>query len=190
MAKIAVLVGSNRAGSYNRLLGDLAIKALEQSGAQVIDIDLAALDLPIYSDHLEANAFPAPARKLKAILIEQDGLLFVSPEYNGSVTPLLKNAIDWASRPSEGESPIALSAFRGKASAMMAASIGPFGGLRSLQHLRQILSTVQTVAIPDQLQVPMADSAFDEAGQLRVPLQASLVETIAQRLVAVARALP
>ena len=189
MAKIAVVVGSSREGSYNRALGDLAVKALTQSGARVTDIDLASLDLPIYSGHLEATAFPAAARDLKATFNAQDGFLFVSPEYNGSVTPLLKNAIDWASRPGEGKSPIALSAFRGKASAMMAASIGPFGGLRSLLHLRQILSTVQTVAIPDQLLVPMADSAFDDDGQLRVPLQATLVETIAQRLVTVARAL-
>ena len=189
MAKIAVMVGSNRQGSFNGVLADLASAALTENGARVTNIDLAALDLPIYSAHLEADAFPAAARELKETLAAQDGILVVSPEYNGSVTPLLKNGIDWASRPGEGEGPIALSAFRGKASAMMAASISPFGGLRGLLQLRQILATVQTVAIPDQLLVPLAHSAFGEDGNLVDPLQASLVQTIAKRLIVVAEAL-
>ncbi|MGV7119738.1 MULTISPECIES: NADPH-dependent FMN reductase [unclassified Sphingopyxis] len=189
MTRIAVVVGSTREGSFNRMLGRLAIRALEAEGATVADIDLAAFDLPLYSAALEADAFPADAERLKALFAAQDGLLFVSPEYNGSVSPLLKNAIDWASRPTGDESLVALSAYRGKASAVMAASISPFGGLRGLMHLRQILSTIQTLVIPEQVLVPNAHAAFDADGNLVEALPATLVGMTAARLVAVAKAL-
>lgn len=189
MTKIAVIVGSTREGSYNRALGKLAVKALEGHGAVVTDVDLAAFDLPLYSAALEANAFPPDAERLKTLFAAQDGLLFVSPEYNGSLSPLLKNAIDWASRPTGDESLVALTAYRGKASAVMSASISPFGGLRGLMHLRQILSTIQTLVIPEQVLVPNAHAAFDADGNLTEALPATLVDMTAARLVAVAKAL-
>ena len=189
MTSIAVIVGSIREGSYNRALGELAAAGLEAQGASVTRVDLAAFDLPLYSAALEADAFPPAALKLKALFAAQDGLLFVSPEYNGSLSPLLKNAIDWASRPTGDEGPVALSAYRGKAAAIMSASISPFGGLRGLMHLRQILSTIQMLVIPEQVVVPAAHAAFAEDGSLTEPLPASLVEMTAARLVAVAKAL-
>mgnify|MGYP000721651101 CR=1 FL=1 len=189
MTRIAVVVGSTREGSFNRMLGKLAVGALEAEGAIVTDIDLTDFDLPLYSAAREAGAFPADAERLKQLFAEQDGLLFVSPEYNGSVSPLLKNAIDWASRPTGGESLVALSAYRGKASAVMAASISPFGGLRGLMHLRQILSTIQTLVIPEQVLVPNAHAAFDADGNLVEALPATLVGMTAARLVTVAKAL-
>jgi len=189
LTKIAVVVGSTREGSFNRMLGKLAVGALEAEGATVADIDLADFDLPLYSAAREAGAFPADAERLKQLFAAQDGLLFVSPEYNGSVSPLLKNAIDWASRPTGGESLVALSAYRGKASAVMAASISPFGGLRGLMHLRQILSTIQTLVIPEQVLIPNAHAAFDADGNLVEALPATLVGMTAARLVAVAKAL-
>lgn len=189
MTKIAVIVASTREGSYNRALGKLAVKALEGHGAVVTDVDLAAFDLPLYSAALEANAFPPDAERLKTLFAAQDGLLFVSPEYNGSLSPLLKNAIDWASRPTGDESLVALTAYRGKASAVMSASISPFGGLRGLMHLRQILSTIQTLVIPEQVLVPNAHAAFDADGNLVEALPATLVDMTAARLVAVAKAL-
>ena len=150
---------------------------------------LGAFDLPLYSHALEANAFPPDALRLKELLVVQDGLLIASPEYNGSVSPLLKNAIDWASRPTGSESLVALTAYRGKAAAIMSASISPFGGLRGLLHLRQILTTVQMLVIPEQVMVPNAHAAFDEQGGLKDALPASLVEMTAARLVKVAAAL-
>ena len=189
MTSIAVIVGSIREGSYNRALGELAAASLEAQGARVTRVDLAAFDLPLYSAALEADAFPPAALKLKALFAAQDGLLFVSPEYNGSLPPLLKNAIDWASRPTGDESLVALTAYRGKAAAVMSASISPFGGLRGLMHLRQILSTIQMLVIPEQVVVPAAHAAFAEDGSLKEPLPASLVEMTAARLVAVAKAL-
>ncbi|MHA4837470.1 NADPH-dependent FMN reductase [Sphingopyxis sp. MSC1_008] len=189
MTNIAIIVGSTREGSFNRALGELAAASLEAQGASVTRIDLAAFDLPLYSAALEAGAFPPDALKLKALFVAQDGLLFVSPEYNGSLPPLLKNAIDWASRPTGDESLVALTAYRGKAAAIMSASISPFGGLRGLMHLRQILSTIQMLVIPEQVLVPNAHAAFAEDGSLKEPLPASLVETTAGRLIAVAKAL-
>ena len=189
MTNIAIIVGSTREGSFNRALGELAAASLEGQGANVTHVDLAAFDLPLYSAALEANAFPPDALKLKALFAAQDGLLFVSPEYNGSLSPLLKNAIDWASRPTGEESLVALSAYRGKAAAIMSASISPFGGLRGLMHLRQILSTIQMLVIPEQVVVPNAHAAFAEDGSLKEALPASLVEMTAGRLVAVAKAL-
>ena len=121
MTSIAVIVGSTREGSFNRALGELAAASLEAQGARVTRVDLAAFDLPLYSAALEANAFPAGAVKLKDVFATQDGLLFVSPEYNGSLSPLLKNAIDWESRPTGDEGIVALTDYRGKAAAIMAA---------------------------------------------------------------------
>ena len=189
MTSIAVIVGSTREGSFNRALGELAAASLEAQGASVTRVDLADFDLPLYSAALEANAFPADALKLKALFAAQDGLLFVSPEYNGSLPPLLKNAIDWASRPTGDESLIALTAYRGKAAAIMSASLSPFGGLRGLMHLRQILSTIQMLVIPEQVVVPGAHAAFAEDGSLKEALPASLVEMTTGRLIAVAKAL-
>ena len=189
MTNIAVIVGSTREGSFNRALGELAAASLEAQGASVTRVDLADFDLPLYSAALEANAFPADALKLKALFAAQDGLLFVSPEYNGSLPPLLKNAIDWASRPTGDESLIALTAYRGKAAAIMSASLSPFGGLRGLMHLRQILSTIQMLVIPEQVVVPGAHAAFAEDGSLKEALPASLVEMTTGRLIAVAKAL-
>lgn len=189
MTSIAIVVGSTREGSYNRALGELAAASLEAQGATVTRVDLAAFDLPLYSAAIEAGAFPPDAERLKALLAAQDGLLFVSPEYNGSLPPLLKNAIDWASRPTGGEGLVALTAYRGKAAAIMSASISPFGGLRGLMHLRQILSTIQMLVIPEQVVVPNAHTAFAADGSLNEALPASLVEMTAGRLIAVAKAL-
>ncbi|HQN53635.1 MAG TPA: NAD(P)H-dependent oxidoreductase [Novosphingobium sp.] len=189
MTRIAVLAGSTREGSWNRALAAVAARALEARGAEVTTLDLAAYDLPLYSAALEANAFPAHALRLKQVLSQQAGLLVVTPEYNGSIPPLLKNAIDWASRPTDGEAMLALSAYRGKAAAVMGASLSPFGGMRAVTHLRQILSTVQMLVIPEQVQLPAAHLAFDEQGALKDAMVAGLVDLTAASLVRVAAAL-
>lgn len=189
MTSIAVIAGSIREGSFNRALGELAAASLEARGARVTRVDLAEFDLPLYSAALEADAFPPDALRLKELFAAQDGLLFASPEYNGSLSPLLKNAIDWASRPTGDEGLVALTAYRGKAAAIMSASISPFGGLRGLMHLRQILSTIQMLVIPEQVVVPNAHAAFAGDGSLIEALPASLVDMAAGRLIAVAKAL-
>jgi len=189
MTKIAVVVGSTRDGSFNKMLGELAVASLVAQGADVTRVDLSTFDLPLYSAALEAGAFPADALRLKGILAAQDGHIYVSPEYNGSLPPLLKNAIDWASRPTGDEGLVALTAYRGKVAAIMSASLSPFGGLRALLHLRQILSTIQMLVIPEQVAIPAAYAAFDEQGALKDALPASLVDITTARLIAVAKAL-
>ncbi|MGN6498160.1 MAG: NADPH-dependent FMN reductase [Tsuneonella sp.] len=183
---IAVLAGSLREGSYNRTLAALAARQLREHGGAVTEVDLAEYELPIYRHEIEESAFPPAALALKRLFQAQDALVIVSPEYNGSIPPLLKNALDWASRPTDGEGLTALTAYRGKAAAIASASIGPFGGLRALTHLRQILSTMQMLVIPEQVMVPLAGSAFDDDGSLGEALPAMLLDALAKRLVLVA----
>jgi NAD(P)H-dependent FMN reductase len=186
--RIAVLAGSVREGSYNRLLADLAAARLSAHGAHVTAVDLANYELPIYRHEIEAAGIPGAALALKRLFQDQDALFVTTPEYNGSISPLLKNALDWASRPTDAEVLTALSAYRGKAAAIASASISPFGGLRALAHLRQILGTVQMLVIPEQVMVPHALTAFDTDGTLKDTLPEALLDAQAKRLVEVASA--
>lgn len=180
---ISLVSGSARRGTYNGMLVSLAADHLRTLGAEVTTIDLAALALPLYSQDLEQNNCPPAAEILKRQFAASDGLLFATPEHNGSISALLKNAIDWASRPTGEEVPLALSAFRGGTAAIMAASTGPFGGLRALAHLRQILATLQMMVIPEQVAVPHANHAFDADCRLTDTMVISLLHATLARLV-------
>ncbi|ATQ44147.1 NADPH-dependent FMN reductase [Caulobacter mirabilis] len=186
--KLLALAGSTREGSFNQRLLDLACAAAEAEGATVTRVRLADYALPLYSHELEATAFPRTALDLKAQFVAHHGFLIASPEHNGSVSAVLKNAIDWVSRPTEAETAISLTAFRGKTAGIMSASISPFGGLRSLTHLRQILGTVQTLAVTEQVLVPFADKAFD-GPELVDALPRMLLGGLAKRVVEVTDAL-
>lgn len=184
--RIGVISGSVRQGSHNTALAALGAARVTATGAQAEVIDLATFDLPVYCQDIEHQACPADARRLKATLAACDGLLIASPEHNGSIPALLKNAIDWASRPEGGELLVALTAFRGKAAGIMSASIGPFGGMRALAHLRQILGTVQMMVVPEQLAVPLAGGAFTPERTLAEPLPNTILDGLVTRLVDVA----
>jgi NAD(P)H-dependent FMN reductase len=186
--RLLALAGSTRADSFNQRLLDFAATAGREAGAEVTSVRLRDFDLPLYDGDLEARAFPARADELRALFIEHDGFLIATPEYNGSVSGVLKNAIDWASRPRHGESLIALPAFRGKVAGIMSASTGPFGGLRALAHLRQILSTIQTVVATEQVAVPHADKVFID-DSLTDPMPKILIPLMAARVVFLAGAL-
>jgi NAD(P)H-dependent FMN reductase len=187
--RLLAFSGSTRTGSLNQALLDLAIREAESRGAAVTAIRLSDFDLPIYDGDLEQRAFPDAARELKGLFCAHHGFLIASPEYNGSVTGLLKNAVDWASRPTDGEGLTALSAFRGKVAGLMGASISPFGGLRGITHLRQILGTIQTVVATEQVLVPAAHAAFDEHGALKDALPAQLLGGLAARVIDLAERL-
>lgn len=188
MAKILAFAGSGRQDSLNRKLVNLAADAAREAGASVTVVNLRDLQLPIYDGDLEAEkGIPEAAKAFKKQMIEHDGLLISSPEYNSSISPLLKNAIDWASRPEEGEPPLV--AFNGKVAGLLAASPGGLGGLRGLVHLRAILQNINVMVVPQQLAVAKADKAFDDEGQLIENWQRDLVNSIAQRVVEVADAL-
>lgn len=187
--KLLAFSGSTRTGSLNQQLLDLAVAQARAAGAEVTAIRLKDFDLPLYDGDLEQAAFPAAARELKALFRAHHGFLIASPEYNGGVSGVLKNAIDWASRPTDGEGLTALSAFRGKVAGLMAASISPFGGLRGVTQLRQVLTTVQVIVATEQVLVPAAHAAFDESGALKEPLPAQLLGLMAARVVDLAEKL-
>ncbi len=187
--RLLAFAGSTRAGSLNQALLDLAVAEARRQGAEVTSIRLKDFDLPLYDGDLEASDFPAKARELKALFRAHHGVLIASPEYNGSVSGVLKNAIDWATRPTDGEGLVALSAFRGKVAGLMGASLSPFGGLRGVTHLRQILGTIQAVVATEQVLVPAAHTAFDESGALKDPLPAQLLGGLVARVIDLAERL-
>lgn len=181
--RITVVAGSVRRGSYNGMLAAIAAERLRALAAEVTIVDLAAVSLPLYCQDLEREDCPSAAEALKRQFAASDALLFATPEHNGSVSVLLKNAIDWASRPTGEEGPLSLSAFRGGTAAILSASTGPFGGLRALAHLRQILGTVQMMVIPEQLAVPFADRAFDTERRLLDPMANTILDALLARLI-------
>lgn len=127
--KILALAGSARIESFNKKLVKIAAAGAADAGAEVTLIDLLDYPMPLFNEDLEAkDGLPESVLQFKALLKSHQGLLLACPEYNGSITPLLKNAIDWASRPEPGEAPMALSCFKGKVAALLSASPGSLGG--------------------------------------------------------------
>jgi NAD(P)H-dependent FMN reductase len=185
--KLLALSGSQRVGSFNQSLVDRASELAREAGAEVTQIFLEDFSLPIYTPQIEANAFPDSARELKALFAAHAGFLIASPEFNGSVSAGLKNALDWASRPTNGEGPLAFSAFRGKVAGIMSASPGPLGGARGLQHLGHILATLQVVVVPEQVMVPFADQAI-AANALHEGFPAQLLPPLVRRVIRLAGA--
>ena len=135
---------------------------------------------------LEASeGMPESARRLRELFLAHDALLIASPENNQSVSSLLKNVIDWLSRSigdGTGEDS-GLAPYRGKVGAFMTATPGPYGGVRGLPHLRQILSGLGVVVLPAQVQLARADRAFDAAGHLVDEHAMKSVRAVAHSLV-------
>jgi chromate reductase len=186
--KILVFAGSLRTGSYNARLAALASKELLLADAQVTRISLADYPMPIYDADLEsASGPPANAVKLKQLMAVHQGVFIASPEYNASVTPLLKNTIDWISRVRErGEPPLAV--YKHRVFALGGASDGTYGAMRSLMALRQVLELgCGALVIPDQIAVSRASEAFDEKDNLKDERVANLLKRVVQRLVDMAR---
>ncbi len=185
--RILAFAGSARADSLNRRLLRAAAAAARAAGAEVTEHEFRNHPLPLYDGDLEArDGLPEPVRRFQASLAAHDGFLIASPEYNSSVTPLLKNAIDWASRP-DGKNPSA--AFRGKVAALLAASPGRLGGLRGLYHLREILQNIGVLVVPDVLALPAAHQAIAADGALSDSGFARQVEAQAAALVDLLRRL-
>lgn len=175
--RILAFAGSTRTDSFNKKLVKIAAQGAKAAGAETTFIDLRDLPMPLFDEDLEANeGTPGTVRQFKDLLLAHDGLLIASPEYNSSLTAVLKNAIDWASRPSEGEAP--LGCFAGKVAAIMSASPGALGGLRGLVSLRSILGNIKVIVLPDQIAVPKAYEAFDADGSLKDAQQQAGVENL------------
>jgi NAD(P)H-dependent FMN reductase len=163
--KILVLAGSARLDSIHRKLARETVAALRAAGLEATLADLRDFPMPIYDGDLEAGqGLPTAAKALKELARRHDGFAIASPEYNGSFPALLKNALDWISRPEPGEHP--LEVFRGKVAAILSASPGPGGGQRVLRLLRELLEMMSVTVIPEQLSVARANAAFDTNGRL------------------------
>ena len=182
--KIAALAGSTRTESFNKKLVKIAASGARAAGADVTVVDLRDFPMPLYDGDLEAkDGLPEAAKKFKTLLMRHDGFLIASAEYNSSISGVLKNAIDWASRSVVGEPPLAC--FTGKAAVLMSASLGALGGLRGLVHVRAILGNIGVLVLPEQLAVSKAHEAFNPDGTLKDAKQQQAVEQLGQKLAAI-----
>lgn len=175
--KFLVFAGSTRAESYNKKLAQLVHKKIHEQKIEVTYLDLRDFPMPLYDGDLEAEyGIPENALKFREILKDHQAFLICSPEYNSSISAVLKNAIDWASRPKSGEANLVC--FIGKVVSLMSASPGKLGGIRGLVTVRSILSNIGCIVLPDQLCIGSADKAFDEQGSLIDKSQHEMVNKI------------
>ena len=175
--KILAFAGSTRTDSFNKKLVRIAATGATEAGADVTIVDLRDFPMPLYDGDLEQKeGLPPNARKLKDIMLTHQGFLISSPEYNSSVSAVLKNAIDWASRQSEGET--SLACFKGRVAGIMSASPGGLGGLRGLVHVRSILGNIGVIVMPDQVAIGKAHEAFNTDGTLKDKKQEEQVKMI------------
>jgi chromate reductase, NAD(P)H dehydrogenase (quinone) len=187
--KILVIPGSLRTGSLNAKLAAVAAHRLAQAGCDVTRISLADFPLPIYDGDLQTKSgAPKNAIDLKRLIGAHHGVLIVTPEYNASVPPLIKNTIDWVSRvqdPQESRGQV----FRSRAFAIAAASHSRLGGARSLAALRLILSACQALVIPNQLALAFADEAYDDMERLKHPPDIEALGSLVRQLIDVSQRL-
>lgn len=182
MAKILAFAGSARKESFNRKLIAFAAKSAREQGAEVSLIEVRDFPMPLYNGDLEDEQVPPEAAtRLYELMKQHQGLLLACPEYNSSITPLLKNTIDWVSRPREGEQPLA--AFTGKVAGLLSASPGQLGGLRGLVHVRSILGNIGVFVIPNQVAVSRAHEAFDESDSIRDQGMAERISGVVTQLI-------
>lgn len=180
--KILSFAGSLRKDSYNKKIIQYANRGAEQEGAEVTYIDLSDYPLPVYNAEIEEKeGLPPNAIKIKELMWKHDGFIIASPEYNSSISGVLKNTIDWASRNASADE-VYLSCFIEKVALLISASPGGLGGLRGLVHLRAILENINTFVIPGQKTIPNAAEAFDEEGNLKSPQQQKALENLGRKL--------
>lgn len=163
--RLLFFAGSARTESVNKKLAKLGAKIAEDADIQATFVDLRDFPMPLYDGDLEqAEGAPENAVKLRSVIADHDGVFIASPEYNSSLSPLLKNTLDWLSRiPIPEKGPV----FKGKAVALGAATAGASGGVRSMLAVRQVLSSgIGAIVIPEQMMLPGSDNAFDENGNL------------------------
>jgi chromate reductase, NAD(P)H dehydrogenase (quinone) len=189
--KILIMAGSLRSGSHNARLAALAAKEFALADADVTRISLADYPLPLMdADFLAASGLPRQVVELKAMLSAHQGVFVASPEYSASISPLLKNAIDWMSRPGERSEP-SYAAFKGRVFAVGSAANGAAGGVRGLMALRQVLELgCGALVIPEQINVGRAGEAFDDMDNLKDENLATALKTLVRRLVELASLMP
>jgi chromate reductase len=185
--KILIIPGSLRTGSLNAKLAAAAAQEFVRAGADVTRISLGDFPLPIYDGDLQTKSgVPKNAVNLKRMIGTHHGVLMVSPEYNSSLPPLLKNTIDWVSRVQDAHETRG-QVFRERAFAIAAASGGRLGGTRCLSALRLILSACQATVIPNQLALPFADEAYDDMDRLKHPADIEALNALVRQLIDVSQ---
>jgi len=163
MTKLLAFAGSTRRNSFNQAVLEVAAQGAREAGVDVTIIHLKDYEMPIFNqDEEQEFGIPERARAFKQLLMEHDGFLIASPEYNSSYPAVLKNAIDWASRMEDGEKP--LQAYKGKVAGIMAASAGGLGGIRVLVVLRMLLANLGITVLPTQVAVAKVDTLMDDSG--------------------------
>jgi chromate reductase, NAD(P)H dehydrogenase (quinone) len=185
--KILVIPGSLRTGSLNARLAATAAYELAQAGAEVTRISLADFPLPIFDGDLQnKSGVPKNAVNLKRMIGVHHGVLIVTPEYNSSVPPLVKNTIDWVSRVQDAHETRG-QVFRERAFAIAAASESRLGGTRSLAALRLILTACHATVIPNQLALSFAGQAYDDMDRLKHPADVESLGGLVQQLIDVSQ---
>jgi len=185
--KILIIPGSLRTGSHNAKLAAVAAYEFAQAGVEVNRISLADFPLPIYDGDLYAKSgVPKNAINLKRMIGAHQGVLIVTPEYNASVPPLLKNAIDWVSLvqdPREARSEV----FRSRAFAIAGASRSRLGGSRALAALRLILTACRANVVANQLALSFADEAYDDMDRLKNQADIDALKQMVRQLIDVSQ---
>ncbi len=176
---ILVIPGSTRAGSWNVRLAGAITKSLAEKGAVAQRISLSDYDMPIYNGDLEEQEGPpANARKLGKLMSTCQGIVLVGPEYNGSITPLMKNTLDWLSRDLGDVKP-----YQNRVFGLAACSPGALGGIRSLSHVRDVLVSIGADLITPQLAVGQASSAFNEREELSNDRHIAILDRFSDTLI-------
>jgi NAD(P)H-dependent FMN reductase len=185
--KILVIPGSLRTGSLNAKLAAVAIDALVRADVDVTRISLGDFPLPIYDGDLESDSgVPKHALDLKRMISAHHGVLIVTPEYNASLPPLVKNTIDWVSRVEDAHESKG-QVFRERPFAIAAASNGRLGGARCLQALRLVLSACRAMVIPNQLTLAFAGEAYDDMDRLKHAADKDAMTAMVRQLIDVAQ---
>jgi chromate reductase, NAD(P)H dehydrogenase (quinone) len=190
-AKILVMAGSLRSGSHNARLAALAAKELALAEADVTRMSFADYSLPLFdADLMGDSGLPRHAIDLKNMIGAHQGVFIASPEYSASVSPLIKNTLDWMSRGRDSSEPN-YAVFKGRVFAIGAAANGSAGGVRGLMALRQVLELgCGALVLPEQITVGRASQAFDDMDNLKDEALAGTLKTIARRLVEMASLMP
>lgn len=166
--KVLAFSGSTRDESINKKLVQEAASMARQMGAKVTVVNLRDYAAPFYDGDLEAKeGMPLKAKELRKLMIDNNVIFIATPEYNGSISAVLKNAIDWASR-SEDKKP-SREAFKGKKFLLMSATPGQGGGANALGHLKSMIENIGGTVVAQQMMVPNGYQAFDAQGRLQDP---------------------
>ncbi|MBS3925941.1 MAG: NAD(P)H-dependent oxidoreductase [Nitrosarchaeum sp.] len=179
--KILAFAGSTRTESFNKKLVKVAAAGAKEAGADVTVIDLRDFQMPLYDEDLEKKeGLSSNTRKLKELMLSHHGFLISSPEYNSSISGVLKNTIDWTSR--QGDDELPMSCFKDKVAGIMSASSGGLGGLRGLVHVRAILENMGVLVIPTQVAISKAHEAFNLDETMKDQKQEQQVKKIGANL--------